>query len=144
VLRARRAFVAAWILLTIAGALNQTIVPALFGDSMDLLLPHLKYGHVMFNKNPRQVQVLSYSGADGVRHDLADLLQTPAPGYARARLTVEVSLQPDYLAELCLHAWRAGRGELTFILDDYDVDRDREHPVASHQARCGEHGLLPQ
>ncbi len=139
--RARRAFVVGWLLLVVAGALNHTVALAVFGRRFDLILPHLKYGHVMFNKNPRQVQRYFYSGADGVRHDLADLVITPAPGYQRARLAITMTVKPDYLAELCLRARRAGRGELTFIVEDIDLDAGT---TTSHESLCGAHGLLPR
>ena len=140
--RARRAFVVAWIVLTIAGALDQTVAESLFGRRFDLLLPHLAHGHVMFNKNPRHVQVLAYAGADGVRHDLADLVATPAPGYARARLAVDEIIQPDYIAELCLRAQRRAPRELTFIVDDYDIDVGARHLGATHKYRCEQNGVL--
>lgn len=136
-----RAFVVAWIALGIAGALNQTVAPALAGRSFDLLLPHLKYGHVMFNKNAHQAAVFSYLAPDGARRDLAELAGTPALGYRRARLAITLATKPDYLAELCLHAERAGRGELTFVIDEYD---DRDRPPVTHRLRCGAHGLHEQ
>ncbi len=141
VARARRAFVVGWILLGIAGALDQTVAPAVAGRRFDLFLPHLKYGHVMFNHNPRQVPVLSYAGSDGARHDLVDLEATPALGYSRARLSIVFAIKPDYLAELCLRAERAGRGELTFIVDQYDLDVDRDRPSATQRLHCDAHGL---
>ena len=133
-MRARRALVVAWIALTVAGALNHTV----FDRRFDLLFPHLKYGHVMFNSNPRDVDVLSYLDENGAQHDLADLMETPAPGYRRARLAITVVTKPDYLAELCLHAERAGRGPLTFVLDERHVGGQ---PGATHRLLCDQHGL---
>ena len=141
-MRARRAFVVAWIALTIAGALDHTVAEALFGRRFDLFLPHLRNGHVMFNKNLRQVQVLAFTGADGVRHDLADLAATPALGYARARLSINVIIQPDVLAELCLRTQRAAPRELTFLVDDFDLDIDARRPTATHPYRCEKNGRL--
>ena len=140
--RARRAFIVAWIVLTVAGALDQTIAEALFGRRFNLLLPHLKYGHVMFNKNARQVQVYGYAGSDGVRHDLADLVATPALGYARARLAVDQIIEPYYIAEVCLRAQRRARRELTFLVDDYDVDTSAHRLTAAHRYACEQNGLL--
>jgi hypothetical protein len=142
VVRARRAFVVVWIVLTVAGALDQTVAESLFGRRFDLLLPHLKYGHVMFNKNPRTVQVLGYAGSDGVRHDLADLVATPALGYARARLAVDQILQPYYIAEVCLRTQRRARRELEFIVDDWDVGVGTRHLTATHRYRCEQNGVL--
>ena len=140
--RARRAFVVAWILCTVAGALDQTVAQSLFGRRFDLLLPHLKYGHVMFNKNPRRVQVLSYLGPDGARRDLAALVATPAPGYARARLAVDEILEPDYLSEVCLRAERRRPRPLTFVADDWDVEPGARRLAATHLYRCQENGVL--
>ena len=57
----------------------------LLGRRFDLVLPHLAAGYVMFKENPRTARVYEYARADGERHDLADLVATPSPGYARAR-----------------------------------------------------------
>ena len=134
--RARRAFVVTWIVLTVAGALNHTIAEKLVGRRFDLLLPHLKYGHVMFNRNSPNAQLYTYSGADGVRHDLADLMETPAIGYRHARLAISVSTNPDYLMELCLHARRRGLGDLTFTIEETT-------PPSRRELRCDARGLHP-
>lgn len=139
--RARRAFVAVWVLLGIAGALDHTLAERLLGSRVDLLLPHLKYGYVMFNANPRTVSVYEYAGADGVRHDVADLDPTPAPGYARARLAIDVALQPAYLAEVCLLAARERHAEYDFFVTDYQVDVDPRRPSATTALHCDSHGL---
>ena len=139
----RRAFVVAWLALGVCGALDHTIAESLFGRRFDLLLPHLKYGHVMFNRNPRQVQVLGYLDASGARRDLAELMGTPAIGYARARLAIDVMFNDDYLAELCLRVQERAPRELTFVVDAWDLDADRAHPKDSHRLRCDAHGLAP-
>jgi len=139
--RARRAFVAVWILLGVAGALDHTIADKALGTRIDLLLPHLKYGYVMFNVNPRTVSVFSYAGADGVRHDLADLLATPAPGYARARVAIDVGLQPAYLAEICLRAVRASHQEYDFYVETYDVAPGASTLDDTKVLHCSAHGL---
>ncbi|HZS37794.1 MAG TPA: hypothetical protein VFF06_13245 [Polyangia bacterium] len=138
---ARRAFVAAWIAASIAGALDHTIAESLFGRRFDLVLPHLKYGHVMFNKNPRKLEVYSYAGTDGVRHDLADLQRTPAPLYKRARVALDVMLEPDYLAELCFRAARASAEPLTLFIDEYDLDAGAR-PQRTRTMPCDAHALL--
>ena len=142
--RAWRAFVAIWVLLGLAGALDHTIADKLLGRRFDLVLPHLKYGYVMFNVNPRQAQVYEYSGADGVRHDLVDLDLTPAPGYARARLAIDALLEPAYLAEICLRASRASHEEYDFFITEYQVDVDPRRPSRTTTLHCGTHGLTPQ
>ena len=139
--RARRAFVAVWILLGLAGALDHTIAEKVLGSRIDLMLPHLKYGYVMFNANPRTVNVYSYAGADGARHDLADLLATPAPGYARARVAIDADFLPAYLAEVCLRAERATHQEYDFFVDTYQVDPGTSTLAASKVLHCSPHGL---
>lgn len=139
-LLARRSFVTGFVLLGLAGALNHTIAERLFGRRFDLVLPQLKYGFVMFNKNPHQVSVYSYAGADGVRHDLADLVRTPAPFYKRARLAMNLMLERDYLAEVCYRARRAEK--LTVLVDQWDLDVDLHRPQRTDTFPCEAHDLL--
>jgi hypothetical protein len=139
--RARRAFVAVWVLLGLAGALDHTIAERVLGSRIDLVLPHLKYGYVMFNLNPRSVHVYSYSGADGARHDLADLVAAPAPGYARARVAIDADFQPAYLAEICLRAVRATRQEYDFFVETYAVDPGKSTLTETQVFHCSTHGL---
>jgi hypothetical protein len=137
----RRWFVVAWIALSVLGALNHTIAEKLAGQRFDLLLPHLKYGHVMFNKNLRTVHTYEYAAADGARHDLVDLVQTPAIGYRRARLAINVLLKRDYLQELCFRAYSARKEELTFFVNEYQVDVDPRTPSKTQTLVCNGHGL---
>jgi hypothetical protein len=139
--RVRRAFVAVWVVLGLAGALDHTIAEKALGSRIDLMLPHLKYGYVMFNGNPRTVNVYSYAGADGAKHDLADLLATPAPGYARARVAIDASFLPVYLAEICLRAEKATHQEYDFFVDTYQVDPGRSTLAASRVLHCSPRGL---
>ncbi len=126
-------------MLGILGALNHTVL----GRSLDLMLPHLRYGHVMFNLNPRAVQVAEYAGDDGVRHTVADLVPTPAPGYKRSRLALDLMTKPDYLREICLRAFRASARPLTFFVDDYQVEQDPRRPARTQTLRCDQSGLTP-
>lgn len=139
--RARRAFVAVWVLLGLAGALDHTIAEKVLGSRIDLLLPHLKYGYVMFNVNPRTVSVYSYAGPDGARHDLADLVATPAPGYARARIAIDADIQPAYLAEICLRAERATHQEYDFYVETYAVDPGKSVLGDTKVLHCSPRGL---
>lgn len=140
--RGRRIFVAVWILLGLAGALDHTIAEKVLGSRVDLLLPHLKYGYVMFKENPRTVQVYEYARADGVRRELAELAQLPAPGYARARLAIDVALQPAYLAEVCLRAVRVTHEDYDFFVSEYRVDVDPRSPSHTRVLHCSAHGLV--
>jgi len=140
--RARRVFVAVWVLLGLAGALDHTVAEKVLGERVELYLPQLAYGYVMFNLNPRTVPVYEYAGADGARHDLADLVEAPAPGYARARLAIDVEFQPAYLAEVCLRAVRAHHEEYEFFVSEYDVGVDRTAPASVRTLHCGPRGLV--
>lgn len=132
----RRAFVVAWIALGVAGALNHTVAPRLFGATADLGLPHLRYGYVMFNKNPTRVPVFTYAHAGGERHDLADLDPRPAPGYARARSAVDAQIAPLYLRDLCNRGLRSADDAITIYVDGYDVLADTSHPAITSTVVC--------
>ena len=141
--RARRAFIASWVLLGLAGALDHTIAEKLLGRRFDLVLPHLKYGYVMFNVNLRTVAVFEYAGADGVRHDLADLEAVPAPTYKRARLGLDAMLADGYLEEVCFRARKRSHEEYDFFITQYQVDVDPSRPAQTITLHCGAHGLVP-
>jgi hypothetical protein len=139
---ARRIFVVAWVALGLAGALDHTIAQRLLGRRLDLLLPHLKYGYVMFNLNPHVVHVYEYSGADGTRRNLADLVATPAPGYKRARLAIDAAMKPEYLAEVCYRVTRASHQAYDFIISEYDVDVSARTPSRTNVLHCDTRGLV--
>lgn len=132
----RRTFVVAWIALGVAGALNHTVAPRLFGGTANLVLPHLQYGYVMFNENPTRVPVFTYAHAGGARHDLADLDPRPAPGYARARSAVDATLAPLYLRDLCNRGLRSIDDQITIFIDGYDVLVDNTKPAISSTVEC--------
>ena len=140
--RALRVFVAVWVVLGLLGALDHTIAERVLGHRVDLVLPHLKYGYVMFNVNPRKVSVYEYARADGVRHELADLVPVAAPGYARARLAVDATLEPQYLREVCYRATRRNHEEYDFFVEEYDVDADTRAPSQTTTLHCDLHGLV--
>jgi len=131
----RRAFVVAWIALGVAGALDHTIAQRLDAQ-VDLKLPHLAYGYVMFNENPRRVPVFEYARADGVRHDLADLEPRPAPGYKRARVAIDAMFSSRYLRDLCNRALRSSDDTITIYITGYQVDVDRDHPAITSTVQC--------
>ena len=128
----KRAFIVTWIALALAGALDHTIAPRLLGRSYDLVLPHLQYGYVMFNANPRRVPVFTYARADGVRHDLAELEPRPAFGYARARVSLDAMFTPVYLRDLCNRALRDKDDAITIFADGYEDGR----LVVSQKVEC--------
>lgn len=141
---ARRVFVAAWVLLGIAGALDHTIAEKVLGRRFDLRLPHLKYGHVMFNKNPHTATVYEYSRPGGERRPLAELVRTPAIGYENARVVVNTLLCPDYPKEICFRATHGTSERYTFYVDEYDMDVDSRRPARSQAWNCDAHGLTPR
>lgn len=132
----RRTFVVTWVVLGLAGALNHTIGPRWVGRALELGLPHLAYGYVMFNENPRRVPVYSYARADGIRHDLAELEPRPAPGYKRARVAIDALFLPVYLRDLCNRALRSRDDEITIFIDGYQVDVDRDTPAVTSTVTC--------
>ena len=129
----KRAFIVAWIVLALAGALDHTIAPRLLGRTFDLRLPHLQYGYVMFNSNWPRVPVFTYARADGVRHDLADLEPRPAFGYARARVALDAMFTTIYLRDLCNRALRGPGDAITIYADGYEAGR----LVVTQQTECG-------
>jgi hypothetical protein len=133
---ARRIFVVAWIVLAIAGALAHTVAERAVGHTIDLGLPHLQYGYVMFNANPKRVPVYTWARADGVRHELADLDPRPAFGYKRARVALDAMFSPIYLRDLCNRALTSAGDEITIFIDGYQVDADRDHPAMSTTVSC--------
>jgi len=143
---ATRAFVVAWMALGVAGALDHTIAEKMFGRRFDLWLPHLRYGYVMFDRNPRHAAVFEYVGADGVRHDLADLVATPSLGYKRARLVMNAMTTPMYLSEVCYQATHPAPRELTFVVTEYDIGPSARGPTPTRTTtlRCDPHGIAPR
>lgn len=138
----RRVFIVAWIVLALAGALDHTIALKTLGRRFDLGLPHLRYGHVMFNSNLRVVQTYQYARKDGVRHDVADLVPTAALGYKRARLAMNILFNPRYLREICFRSLHALDDELTIYIDEYNLDVARGRPTRTFTLRCDVHGLV--
>jgi hypothetical protein len=132
----RRAFVVTWIALGLAGALDHTIAERVLGHKIDLVLPHLQFGYVMFNNNPRRVPVFTYARADGVRHELVDLEPRPAWGYARARVAIDAMYTPVYVRDLCNRALRGLGDAITIYVDGYQVDVDRDHPAFTSTVTC--------
>lgn len=138
-MNSRRAFVVVWIALAIAGALAHTVAERVVGHTIDLGLPNLQYGYVMFNANPRRVPVYTYARADGERHDLADLDPRPAFGYKRARVGLDAMFSATYLRDLCNRALTSRDDAITIFIDGYQVDVDREVPAMSSTEGCRGH-----
>ena len=135
--RLRRVFVVAWIALAVAGALDHTIAQRVLGRTIDLGLPHLQYGYVMFNLNPTRVPVFTYSRNGGERRDIEELEPRPAFGYKRARVELDAMYTPVYLRDLCNRALRSRDDAITIFIDGYQSDVDNEHPAMTSKVSCG-------
>ena len=87
----QRTFIIIWFLMTIFGALNATVLPWLRAGSRFNLnwIPHLRYGHVMFNQNSPEVITIWFrsKSTQGVWRHISELVPTPAPAYKQARVT---------------------------------------------------------
>lgn len=138
-MKLRRAFVVVWIVLAVAGALAHTVAERAVGHTIDLGLPNLQYGYVMFNANPRRVPVYTYAHGDGERHDLADLDPRPAFGYKRARVGLDAMFSATYLRDLCNRALTSRDDVITIYIDGYQVDVDRDKPAMSTTEVCRGH-----
>ena len=94
-----------WLLMTIFGALNATVLPWLRAGSRFNLnwIPHLRYGHVMFNQNSPEVITIWFrsKSTQGVWRHISELVPTPAPAYKQARVNINLFLEPRYLPWLC-------------------------------------------
>lgn len=132
--RWQKVLIVAWMALALAGALNHSVVPKLLNRRLQLWLPHLKYGFVMFNQNPRKVSVAYFKPRlSAAQVPVADLIQTPAPGYKLSRTNLNLFFYRNYMMYLCARAEGADGGE--FILDTYRID-GRFFSVTTDYFRC--------
>lgn len=131
----KRVAIAGWLVLTVMGALNHTLLPGILPRPLTTALPNLRYGYVMFNRNMPEVGVLSYRDGGEYRH-ISDWIRTPAPGYKDARATINLLLIPDYLNYLC--AQQPGEHEIRY--QTYRVLASRD-PFTEQRLLC-RHGEL--
>ncbi len=115
--RATRIFIAVWLSLFVLGALNHNILPRA-GLLLNLHLPHLRYGYVMFSRNFGVVAVPYYKPADSEElRPLAELVKTPAPFMKRTRTAVMVLMTKfEYFFALCESAPEAHGAEFVLKL----------------------------
>ena len=134
--RLQRAFIVAWIALALAGALDHTIAQRVLGRTIDLRLPHLQYGYVMFNANPHRVPVLTYAHAGGERHDAAEL--DPARRSAmRARASRSTRCSTRSTCATSATATCASKDDaITIYVDGYDIDLNRDKPTITSTVTC--------
>jgi hypothetical protein len=145
----RRAFVAAWLVLAVAGGLGHTFLPRLLDRDgwLVAVLPHLKWGYVMFNRIPRRFRRLVYAPpGGGAPRPLSELVDMSSLGYEDARAAFLVMAHPgganqDAVARLC--ASESKLDGVVLQLEDYRVD-DRAVLVGTRSYCCRERSLRPQ
>ncbi len=116
--RFQSALVLVWLLLSVLGAVNQSVIRPLAGQSLPLLLPHLQQGYVMFIEIPRKIEVHSYLDDRG-QHSIADLFGTVAPFYHRARTEANFTLNPLLLEQACRDRFAAASAPTVFVVDEH-------------------------
>lgn len=130
-------FALVWVALTVAGALNHTLVRGFLAPTgLYHVLPNLRYGYVMFNRNPVEIPVISYRTAAGEWKNVKELVATPAPFYKTTRTAVNVWIDAEYLVHLCRVQPQA---ETLFKADFYQSPG--QAPVDTRLMPC-ENGVL--
>ena len=100
----RRSFIVFWLIISILGALNHTIYRGILPRKKVLveLLPHLRYGWVMFNRSPDIIHTFWYIPKGGTKEiHLSDLEKTPSFLYKEARVGLSAYSSEDYVEYLC-------------------------------------------
>lgn len=138
----KRAFVVGWLGLLFVGAVNHGLVEALGLPRVELLLPHLRYGHVMFNRNLRVVTVHEVRAPDGSLRHLSELLPNDAPGYRRARVEMNLYFFPALLEPICRQALKGREGAFTIVRSRWDVRPSGLQREEVLGLRCSEGGLV--
>ena len=122
------------------GALNHTVLAQTLNRRLDLVLPHLRYGYVMFNRTPRTVDISEVIYADGRRAYVDELVATPSPGYKRARWAINLRFEPALLGQLCRQAHLSE--PVIFETTRYLVSEPLRPPLAQRRLRCTTDGKL--
>lgn len=136
-MKLRLAAAGVWLALTVLGALNHTLIPGLLAPTgLYDVFPNLRYGYVMFNKNPTEVPIISYRREDGTWGPADELVATPAPFYKTTRMSVNLWIDQRYLAYLCR---RQPLPETTFRVEFYRTPG--RHVIDSRLLACA-HGEL--
>jgi hypothetical protein len=138
-----RGFLLVWLLLHVLAALDHTLIRGIlpYKQQLSQVLPHLKYGWVMFNRPPRRAIVWTFVAAGQTeRRHLAAALETTSLTYMRARVSLQSEFNPDYPAELCARLASLRGAILTKSV--YTID-DPLHPVRRESFRCERGKLRP-
>jgi hypothetical protein len=116
--RFRSALVVVWLLLSLLGAVNQSVIRPLLGQSLPLLLPHLQQGYVMFIEIPRKIEVHSYLD-DAGQHSIAEVVHTRAIFYQRARTEANFTLNPLVFEQACRDRYADAQAPTVFVVDEH-------------------------
>lgn len=97
---------AVWCGLFLFGALNHTIIPALFsGAKLNFRVPGFQFGYVMFNKAPQRYFYHEYKTHEiEAWRPVSELADTPAVFYSQSRAFVNHFLYPGYIGQTCRNA----------------------------------------
>lgn len=133
----RRVFIVGWLVAGLAGALNHGIALKVLGHRFDLVLPHLRYGYVMFNHIPRDITVVQYLTPSGEKRLLSDLVDTPALGYESARLSMDAMNGRRYLEQICRSASGRSLTHLRLISEEYEISPGQSRQRGSAERDCG-------
>ncbi|MFZ9887335.1 MAG: hypothetical protein ACO3JL_07520 [Myxococcota bacterium] len=132
-----------WVLVSVFGALNHTIITKIRGAPFPLPLPHLYSGHVMFVRIPRDPTVHYYQSHDGTWRPLYELTEAHGWLYERARLEANLSFSPSLLADICRrHLARTG-GVTHILREEHRLSKGAPQPVKRLYFRCDATGLTP-
>jgi hypothetical protein len=134
---ARRTFVVGWLVITIVGGLSHRIwasSPLQHSDFVYRLLPHLRYGYVMFSDIPSHVTTMTYRSTPGAAElPVAEIVPTPAWGYKNARTALNLLLYPEYGAYIC---HRLPDRHAQFVQRLYSVEGSKRALVAQRVVWC--------
>lgn len=119
-----------WLGLSVCGALNHRLLPGIYprDGMLSAVLPHLKYGYVMFDRMPDRFVVVGYrDGLDPTRRSLAELLGADSWGYQEGRSFLTLNTHDGWLGWLCLR----GRLPPTAIVELSELRIDRPMSLSS-------------
>lgn len=132
-----------WVMLSLVGALDSTVLPKILGTKLALPLPHLYSGHVMFVRIPRTPTVHLYRGDNGSWRPLYELTDAHAWLYERARIEANLSFSPAILPAIC-RQYFARSGQVTeFMREEHRLSAGAPQAVTRIVFRCDERGLTP-
>jgi len=128
-----------WAALILLGAVNHTLLPRLLHRHVNLLLPNLRYGYVMFNIIPTSASVVEFRVDDSSRNwSLSELSDIQTPGYARTRVLMDVFTAPKYLDELCLRRQARTGSPVSIVTHTYQINGGKPRMTGSVVHACAD------